>query len=549
MKVITLGTEAKEKIEEKIQIVKKICDCKNNDKLFNELLRENKNLDTTKLINLYEFINRVFNYEYLKEEDYSFLAALFNDELSECILNEKVRIVATAGNLSRTEGKVTQVFEKKTNYEKNINFASKVISYGHKTISEHDYIVLALEDVTPIVEQTIIGYRLTSFTIKSRRNVDFRNVGFYIPNFKDNNGNVLDNNKQLQNIYQDYMKSLFEKYGSLVDEGLPIEDCRYILPYCYFSNIVMGCDANELFRITSDMLYGKLSKIDELRQFGEKLKEVLHKNAPYLDEELEKEKDKDYYQDKFAFLDEYYNMYNNKECELIKTPKLINHTPYPDINVIYSIMMSRYQISREKASDLLYRISQSSNLLIKIEMMQALLQSKNQRELEQIHFSFEASISLAALTHITRHRMQSLLVPDFVPLWNMKNYITPNTIAEVYGEEYNEVFNKNYLMVQKFKKFGVRDEDLVYFYLSGNACNIYTTMNGKSMVWFSRMRCCNKAQWEIKNIADSIVDEIKYVSPLVNSLMGPTCKVLGYCPEGKDSCKEREIVTKKLIKK
>ena len=39
----------------------------------------------------------------------------------------------------------------------------------------------ALNDVTPIVEQTIIGYRLTSFTIKSRREVDFRTVGFYTP--------------------------------------------------------------------------------------------------------------------------------------------------------------------------------------------------------------------------------------------------------------------------------------------------------------------------------------------------------------------------------
>lgn len=34
------------------------------------------------------------------------------------------------------------------------------------------------------------------------------------------------------------MKSLFTKYGELVDEGLPIEDCRYILPYSYHSNII-----------------------------------------------------------------------------------------------------------------------------------------------------------------------------------------------------------------------------------------------------------------------------------------------------------------------
>ena len=70
-------------------------------------------------------------------------------------------------------------------------------------------VVFALNDVTPIVEQTIIGNRLTSFTIKSRREVDFSNVGFYVPEFHDNDGNVLENNADLQNEYRVYMDYLF----------------------------------------------------------------------------------------------------------------------------------------------------------------------------------------------------------------------------------------------------------------------------------------------------------------------------------------------------
>lgn len=73
------------------------------------------------------------------------------------------------------------------------------------------------------------------------------------------------------------MKSLFTKYGELVDEGLPIEDCRYILPYSYHSNIIMGWDANELFRITSDLLYGKMAKIDEAKELGAKLANMMGK--------------------------------------------------------------------------------------------------------------------------------------------------------------------------------------------------------------------------------------------------------------------------------
>ena len=197
-------------------------------------------------------------------------------------LERRIQIVASAGNLSRANGTVTKVIENNNDYESNLKLARIVVGYGHKSISEHDYIVLALEDVTPIVEQTLIGYRLTSFTIKSRRNVDFRNVGFYTPDFKDKNGNILENNKELKNKYNDYMLSLFNKYGQLVDEELPIEDCRYILPYSYYSNIIMGCDANVFLSMTSDLLYGKNSNITELYELGLKFKDIISENIPYL---------------------------------------------------------------------------------------------------------------------------------------------------------------------------------------------------------------------------------------------------------------------------
>ena len=193
-------------------------------------------------------------------------------------IEKRLQMVSAAGVLSRADGTVTQVYESRDDYNNNLKLIKNVLNYGHRSIAEHDYIVFALEDVTPIVEQTIIGYRLTSFTIKSRRNVDFRNVGFYVPEFKDKDGNVLENNEELQQKYSTYMQSLFDKYGNLVDESIPVEDCRYILPYSYHSNIIMGCDCNELLRMTSDLLYGKLSKIDELRELGEKFKTMILKS-------------------------------------------------------------------------------------------------------------------------------------------------------------------------------------------------------------------------------------------------------------------------------
>ena len=59
------------------------------------------------------------------------------------------------------------------------------------------------------------------------------------------------------------------------------------------------------------------------------------------------------------------------------------------------------------------------------------------------------------------------------------------------------------------------------------------------------MRCCNKAQWPIRKIANQMVADVRKVSPLLAEGLGPSCMTEHYCPEGKDSCKNRGIVVLK----
>lgn len=474
-------------------------------------------------------------------------------------IEKRLQIVASAGMLSRSDGTVSDVYESRDNYEKNVKVVQNILGLGHKSIADHDYIVLGLEDVSAIVEQTLISYRLTSFTIKSRRNVDFRNVGFYVPEFKNNNNDILNNNQKLKEEYQTYMKSLFNKYGDLVDEGLPIEDCRYILPYPYHSNIIMGCDAHEFLNMTSDLLYGKNSNITELKELGEKFSNIIDEYIPYLKKNLEQEQDKSYYEDKFKFIDEIIDKSKEntlplnrgielEKCKLLEKVHMTSSTKNADYKVAASVLQNRYQISQEEAEYLLWDLSKYDRFIVK-NIVDGVLKSKNQRELEQVVYSFELPISLAVLTHLTRHRMHSLLIPDFVPIWNLENYVTPKSLKENHESDYKEIFANNKLMYEYFKSQEVRDEDLVYFYLSGNACNVQTTMNARTLRWISKMRCCNKAQWEIRDLVNEMVRQAQNVTPLLAKGYGPTCQVEGYCPEGKDSCKNRGVVTKKLEKK
>ena len=70
-----------------------------------------------------------------------------------------------------------------------------------------------------------------------------------------------------------------------------------------------------------------------------------------------------------------------------------------------------------------------------------------------------------------------------------------------------------------------------------NACEtkIIMTMNARSLMEFFRQRCCNRAQWEIRQLAEAILKEVKAICPEVFSKSGPPC-VSGVCPEGKMTC-------------
>ena len=62
------------------------------------------------------------------------------------------------------------------------------------------------------------------------------------------------------------------------------------------------------------------------------------------------------------------------------------------------------------------------------------------------------------------------------------------------------------------------------------------------------MRCCNRAQWEIRELMTDLKDQIKEVNPLIGTMLGANYEVNNYCPEGKDSCKNSGVVVKQKIK-
>ncbi len=70
---------------------------------------------------------------------------------------------------------------------------------------------------------------------------------------------------------------------------------------------------------------------------------------------------------------------------------------------------------------------------------------------------------------------------------------------------------------------------------------IVVTMNARELLHFFRVRCCNRAQWEIRDMATEMLREVKKIAPVIFKGAGPGC-LLGKCPEGKMGCgKQKEV--------
>ena len=463
----------------------------------------------------------------------------------------RCEIVSSAGRLSRATGDVMEIIglsENKT-IEQNINFVKRVIGLGHTSISDHDYCVFAIKDVSPIVEQTIIEERFASFTIKSRREANFAEVGFYVPNFHDQNGNVIPNNFEVKEEYKNHMQQNFNWYSKLIELGIKKEDARFVLPYCFYSNIIMGMDAHTLKDLIIKLTRTKYANITELKEFGDKLYEQAKENVPYLIPLIDNVEKKG-----VDAIEEYLSLKvvpSYKSMGLKDETTLLNYTPYIDKTIIIATLMSRYQVSRYWA-ETMYNETICKDPTFKDELMKKIAFESNGEELSFVNFTFKTNLSLAILTHLTRHRTQHILTPDFVPNINLGLYKTPPSIEKLMKENnnkiYHEIFNQNKDMYNHFKNdYGIREEDLVYFALSGNMVTTITNMDGKTLAHILGLRECNKAQWETRRMAHSMHQAIKNIEHAnsFEKILGPTCITQEICNEGKECCGKIYTLQKK----
>ena len=230
---------------------------------------------------------------------------------------------------------------------------------------------------------------------------------------------------------------------------------------------------------------------------------------------------------------------------------LLRHTPNPEEMVAH-------------AAKLCYSPTTIDELKKQVEgkeqagFIEKLTDMRHLSPIEHVTFTFGIEgISRACSHQIVRHRLASYSQQSqrYVGQHSKKtkgfDFIIPPSI-EIIGKkqwfiEKMETIQKWYdeLVTMLEDKGESTFEDARFLLPNAAETKIIITMNARELLHFFRVRCCNRAQWEIRAMATEMLRLAKQATPNIFKDAGPGC-VNDKCPEGKMSCGKMDEVRKKF---
>lgn len=166
-----------------------------------------------------------------------------------------------------------------------------------------------------------------------------------------------------------------------------------------------------------------------------------------------------------------------------------------------------------------------------------MLKSEHAHEspLEHASLTFHITCSRACSHQLVRHRIASYSQQSqrYVKMEDLP-VIVPPSITETqsvfsFWDVGKEIEEKYARMLEN----GIPAEDARYLLPNCVATQLVVTMNFRSLLHFFSERCCNRAQWEIRDIAGQMLEQCKQLYPCVFENAGAHCMKLKRCPEAK----------------
>ncbi len=227
--------------------------------------------------------------------------------------------------------------------------------------------------------------------------------------------------------------------------------------------------------------------------------------------------------------------------------ELLAHTPEP-LSLVYAAFRQCYHAGF--VADMWPRLLAGDIGREKqAQFVASIMESGHASPVEHVSFTFALGGVSRALTHqLVRHRIASYSQQsqryvdgsDFDYLIPPEIRKNPEALARFEGimQEIGSAYRDLKGLLEEAGRTGSKaNEDARFVLPRATASNIVVTMNCRALLNFFEHRCCRRAQWEIRHVADEMLALCRGVLPEVFGLAGAKCERLRYCPEGeKFSC-------------
>lgn len=215
---------------------------------------------------------------------------------------------------------------------------------------------------------------------------------------------------------------------------------------------------------------------------------------------------------------------------------LVHHTPNPDESVA---LAARICYAPGDLEELTHSVMTPAR---RREFLAMLIKRGHHTPLEHVSFTFGVEgVSRACSHQLVRHRIASFCQQSqrYVEMRDASrdSFVVPPGIAA--DPEAEKIFREQMQTAREcyaaLRARGVAREDARYVLPSATETALVVTMNARALQNLFALRLCRRAQWEIRTVAERMLELARRAAPEIFATAGPGC-VQGACPEGGSGC-------------
>lgn len=213
--------------------------------------------------------------------------------------------------------------------------------------------------------------------------------------------------------------------------------------------------------------------------------------------------------------------------------KLLSYTPNPEKTVAMAARLCYSPVGAEELAEKMTD-KQISDLVSKISKL------GHASTTEHVSFTFGIEGVSRVLSHqLVRHRIASYSQQSqrYVAEHDF-SYIMPPSIQNhpEAKKKYRSIMEQIRTVYDELVSLQIPQEDARYVLANATETKLVITMNVRTLRHFFNLRCCYRAQWEIRDLAYKMLAQVKEAAPLLFLNAGASCVEHGYCTEGKMTC-------------